>query len=253
MRLIFCNKDQRDKNCEVAPHRHGCSEMVLYGRNAWGETQIDGRKYGFQSSDIALIRTGVWHNEHHLAATEVIFLGFETTVPVPQGIWSGMAHAEPLFYDIVKEVRNQEWGYEQIISWKLQEILTLIQRRSNGMEGNVKSLTYCRRFIEENYMQRITVGELAGMTCYSPDRFRHLFTEEFGISPQNYLVSVRIKQARELLRTTQLSCLDIAQLCGFSDSGQMTKMVKREYGRTPRELRGEQALTGGEKNTDITN
>lgn len=118
-------------------------------------------------------------------------MGFETSVTVPQGIWSGMAHAEPLFYDIVKEVRNQEWGYEQIISWKLQEILTLIQRRSNGMEGNVKSLTYCRRYIEENYMQRITVGELAGMTCYSPDRFRHLFTEGWPVVGEMEMIRLR--------------------------------------------------------------
>lgn len=243
-KLIFCNKDQREKNGYVPPHRHSCNEVVLYGDSARGETEINGKRYEFRPGEVAVIRSGIWHSERHEAAADVIFLGFEASAPVSQGVWPVMQQAKPLFYDIVDEVRNQEWGYEQIISGKLQEILTLIGRRIHGMAGNAKSLTYCKRYMEENYMQNIRVAELANMTCYSPDRFRHLFTEEFGVSPQSHLISVRLSQAKRLLESTRISCMDIAQLCGFSDSGQMTKMVKKRYGRTPRELRAAAVFSG---------
>ncbi len=237
-KLIFCNSEIREKDCEIAPHRHGCSEMVFYENGARGETEINGRKYTFGQDDLAIIRPGVWHSEHHLETAGVLFLGFEGTEQAPEGVWPDAAHVKPLFYDIVDEVRTQEWGYERIISCKLQEILALISRKIHGAKGSVKDLTYCKRYIEENYMQDITVGELANMTGYSPDRFRHLFKEEFGISPQSYMISVRLGQAKQLLESTQISCVEIARLCGFSDGGQMTKMVKKRYGRTPRELRG---------------
>lgn len=237
-KLIFCNNDERNNHCYVQPHSHSCNEVVLYGGNARGEADINGKKYEFEPASVAIIRSGVLHSEHHFADSNVIFLGFEAPIRIPEGIWPKMEHVKPLFYDILEEARCQEWGYERIISYKLQEILAFVERRINGTEDSAKSLTYCKRYIEENYMQNITVGELANMTCYSRDRFRHLFTEEFGISPQNYLISTRLAQARRLLGTTQFSCMDIAQMCGFSDSGQMTKMMKKKYGRTPKELRG---------------
>lgn len=236
-KLIFCKKQYRAQDSYIGPHCHNCDEIVFYENTAHGETDIDGIRYELPPAGIALIRRGVFHSEKHLEGTGVIFFGFESSAPSPSGVWEDMEHVKPLFYQIVEEVRNQEWGYERIISLKIQEILTLIERKSSGVNRNVKDLAYCKRYIEENYMQNVSVGELAKMTCYSRERFRHLFAEEFGIFPQNYLISVRLEKAAGMLRTTKRSCTDIAQMCGFSDSGQMAKMIRKKYGRSPKELR----------------
>ncbi len=236
-KLIFCNKEYRAQDSFIAPHCHNCSEIVFYGNTAHGETDIDGIKYELPPMGIALIRRGIFHSEKHLEGANVIFLGFESSVPLPAGVWEDMAHVKPLLYQIAEEVRNQEWGYDRIISLKIQEILAYIERRKSGAGRNVKDLAYCKRYIEENYMRNVSVSELAEMTCYSRDRFRHLFAEEFGIFPQNYLISVRLENAGRLLRTTKLGCADIAQMCGFSDSGQMAKMIRKKYGTSPKELR----------------
>jgi len=237
-KLFFCNNEYRPQASYIAPHSHKCNEIVFYGETTYGETNIDGLKYDLFPASVALIHQGVLHSERHFEGTNVIFLGFESSVSLPAGVWGDMNHVKPLFYDIVEEVRNQEWGYDKIISLKIQEIIAYIWRKSSGANRGVKDLAYCKRYIEENYMQNVSVGELARMTCYSRDRFRHLFTEEFGISPQNYLISMRLENAERLLRTTKLSCMNIAQMCGFSDSGQMTKMIKKKYNSCPKELRG---------------
>lgn len=236
-KLIFCCNDYRAKDCYIAPHSHECHEIVFYGDTAKGETEIGGTGYVFAPGSVALIHQNTSHSENHWDGTNVIFFGFESQISLPDGVWNDMKELKSLFCDIVEEVRNQEWGYEKIISLKIQEILALLERKNTKESSCVKNLAYCKRYIEENYMQDISVGELAKMTCYSSDRFRHLFAEEFGLYPQNYLISLRLKNAGQLLHTTNLSCMEIAMLCGFSDSGQMTKMMKKKYGKTPREIR----------------
>lgn len=236
-KLLFCSNEYRAQDSYIAPHSHNCNELVFYGGTTHGEINIDGVKYELVPTSVALTHQGILHSESHFVGTNVIFFGFESSLPLSVGVWNDMKHVKPLFYSIVEEVRNQEWGYERIIALKIQEIIEYILRKSSGECRNVKDLAYCKRFIEENYMQSVSVGELAKMTCYSRDRFRHLFTEKYGISPQNYLISMRLESAERLLRTTRLSCMNIAQMCGFSDSGQMTKMIKKKHNRCPKELR----------------
>ncbi len=237
VKIIFCSQEARTKGCRITPHHHNCSELVFYGGMASGETIINGTTYGFSPASVAVIHPDIMHSENHLRTADVIFLGFETSAVVPEGVWDHMEHIKPLFLEIAAEMRSQEWGYQRLISLKLQEIITYIERRSGKVHNTVKDLTYCKQYIAENYMHDISITELANMTCYSRDRFRHLFTEEFCISPQNYLIAVRMENALQLLATTKYSCTDIANMCGFSDSGQMTKMIKKKYGRTPKEFR----------------
>ena len=235
--IIFCNQEIRAKGCRITPHHHNCYEVVFYGDAATGETNINGVTYGFSPASVALIPPDIVHSENHFHAADVIFLGFETSFAIPEGIFAHMEHIKPLFFEIAAEMRSQEWGYQRLVSLKLQEIITYIQRRSGKVHSTVKDLTYCKQYIAENYMHDISISELARMTCYSRDRFRHLFTEAFGVSPQNYLIAVRMENALQLLATTKYSCTDIANMCGFSDSGQMTKMIKKKYGQTPKFFR----------------
>jgi AraC-like DNA-binding protein len=78
---------------------------------------------------------------------------------------------------------------------------------------------------------------LSALTGYSYDYFRHIFKVAYGISPQDYLINVRLEQAKSMLHNTALSCTQIAISCGFSNSGQMSVMIKRRYGKSPLALR----------------
>lgn len=86
-------------------------------------------------------------------------------------------------------------------------------------------------------MQPINIYDIAKLAGYSYSHFRHLFTKYFDISPKKYLIDVRCQKAFELLKTTEISCAEIAYRCGFSDSGQMTKMFKEKYSLTPLAVR----------------
>lgn len=235
--LVFCFRDYREKGWQIAAHSHDCCELVFYGSATRGETEIDGKCFSLGPYSVSLIRRNTPHSERHMQRAEVLFFGFDGPVSLTDGVWNDMKEVGPLFYDIAEEMKNQKWGYENIISLKIQEILICLERKSRSESSTVKNLDYCKRYIEENYMQDVQVSDLAQMTCYSTDRFRHLFEEKFDVYPQRYLISVRLDHAMRLLAATDLKCTEIAMRCGFSDSGQLTKMIKKKYGAAPKKLR----------------
>lgn len=238
--LVFAAKWQHEKGRIVETQSHNCHEIVFYDRGSSGATIIDGMEYSFSAGDIVFNRKYSQHTEKHNSDGTCIFFGFAGNTSIESGIYKDMWEIKPLAEAIVKEAREQNKNYTDIISLKIQEVLLLIDRNntSSTVKRN-KSLFYCKNYIDENYMAKIEISTLAEMTNYSPDHFRHLFFRGFGISPKNYIIKKRCEKAIELLETTSQKCSDIAFQCGFSDSGQMSKMIKSIYSKTPQQIRAD--------------
>lgn len=79
-----------------------------------------------------------------------------------------------------------------------------------------------------------TLGELVNL---SASRFRHLFKQETGTTPGQYLRELRFRKAELMLRTTFLSLKEIADEVGTISLSHFMKEFKRRYGMTPSEYR----------------
>ncbi|MBQ8525627.1 MAG: helix-turn-helix transcriptional regulator [Clostridia bacterium] len=236
MEIVFSVRGERGKT-DIAPHTHKCHEIVFYSNGCRGTTVIGDRVSEFYPGAVTVNSEGTVHSEAHSGKGNVYFFGFLGDLPVENGVYTDMWHTQQLFEDILRETRNQEFGYRDIIDCKIREIITYIQRKASVTTNGTRDLSYCRRYIDENFMHGITLSALARISGYSTDYFRHLFTGEFGISPQQYIIGKRLDHARRLLVTTDLKCTDIAYMCGFSDSGQLTKMFTAKYGKAPLKYR----------------
>ena len=69
--------------------------------------------------------------------------------------------------------------------------------------------------------------------------FRRLFKRETGVSPLQYQLLRRLRRGTELLRSTNLSVAEIAELCGFEDPFYFSRLFKRRCFLTPVEYRKE--------------
>jgi len=76
---------------------------------------------------------------------------------------------------------------------------------------------------------------LARLVNLSPSRFRHLFKQETGTSPRQYLRELRFRKAEVMLATTFLSLKEIAEAIGFVSVTHFMKDFKERHGMTPRE------------------
>lgn len=92
-------------------------------------------------------------------------------------------------------------------------------------------------YIKNNYSRKLSVAEVAARLYLSPHYLSNLFHEELGISPQQYIMSVRMKRAAELLAIDELLVTDIAHSVGYHDALGFSKLFKKFYGVSPKEFR----------------
>jgi AraC family transcriptional regulator of arabinose operon len=74
---------------------------------------------------------------------------------------------------------------------------------------------------------------LAVLVNLSPSRFRHLFKQETGATPAQYLKEVRLRRAAKLLRNSFLQIKQILKQVGLSSSAHFVRDFRQLFGMTP--------------------
>ncbi len=94
-----------------------------------------------------------------------------------------------------------------------------------------------QHWIMQNISVPITVEEMAEHMAMSPRHFRRVFRELMNQSPKEYLESVRLEHARDLLLSSVMQVEDIAFQSGFSQGDVFRRGFKKRYGLSPGEYR----------------
>ena len=91
------------------------------------------------------------------------------------------------------------------------------------------------------------LSKLASMVNLSPSRLRHLFKEETGLTPSQYLKQARLRKAEVLLRTSFLTIKEIANHLGLTSSGHFVREFRKTYGMSPTAYRKKNGPTGNNR------
>ncbi|MBB3108829.1 AraC-like DNA-binding protein [Paenibacillus phyllosphaerae] len=91
--------------------------------------------------------------------------------------------------------------------------------------------------IHAAYYSPITVHELAARHFLSESNLRKKFTEAIGVSPKQYIINLRIKEAKRLLRQTDKAIEAISSEVGFTSSSRFYDYFVKSAGVTPLEWR----------------
>ena len=130
-----------------------------------------------------------------------------------------------------KDFRKEELFYfllEQLIEEYTDRDVPLLKS-----EKSTKIKTICE-FLEQNYMNKITLDDLSSLAGLSKYYLLHSFTKQKGISPYSYLEAIRIDKAKKLL-AQGVSPIDVALQTGFSDQSHFSNFFKRFIGLTPKQ------------------
>ena len=93
------------------------------------------------------------------------------------------------------------------------------------------------KFIELNYQKDISVEDIAENCGLNRNYFGKKFKEEFGKTPQEFLMRYRMTKATELLEQTLLSIGEISCAVGYNDQLHFSRAFKNTYGISPRQWR----------------
>jgi len=92
-------------------------------------------------------------------------------------------------------------------------------------------------YIKNHYNEPISVNKLAEMCNLSVSHFRTTFTGKFKMSPQKFILQIRIQMACKKLVHQDADISEIAQECGFCDQSYFTRQFRTHVGMTPLKYR----------------
>lgn len=101
-----------------------------------------------------------------------------------------------------------------------------------------KRIVQSKLFIDRHFANNIDLNNIADQACFSKFHFIRLFKSIYGRSPHNYLVSVRIDNAKKLL-TEDVSVLDASMRVGFDSVTSFAATFKKMVGKTPSAYRNQ--------------
>ena len=245
--LTQCGTDDCLPNQTFGPvfRDHNLMHFIFDGK---GTIEMFGTKYEVQSGDGFLIPTGI--NCKTTANTEFpwsyCWMGFDGVDSSRILSYLGLNNnpifkfSEPeqlklCFSDLINYYEKDGNSFAALC--KMFEIFSHIipNRVLKTEQSNIlnKSIEY----IEKNYMNDISVEDIAANFNISRCQLYRIFSSFVNMSPSNYIISYRINHAAELLRTTDLPISDIARLSGFNDSANFYQQFKKIYHRGPKEFR----------------
>lgn len=110
----------------------------------------------------------------------------------------------------------------------------------NGGYGD-GAVAKARRYLDEHFSNpNLMLQDAANEVHLSQSHLSTIFAQETGMTFTQYLTSLRIEKAKELLRTTELRSFQISEEVGYNDAHYFSYMFKRSVGMTPGEYRREQ-------------
>jgi AraC family transcriptional regulator len=91
--------------------------------------------------------------------------------------------------------------------------------------------------MDEHVAEDFDLAQLTAQAGLSKFHFQRLFKSAVGVSPSRYQINLRMNVARQLLRETKKSVLDVALEVGYTDPSHFAQLFRRETGLSPGEYR----------------
>jgi AraC family transcriptional regulator len=92
-------------------------------------------------------------------------------------------------------------------------------------------------WMAEHVAENFDLARLAAQAGLSKFHFQRLFKSATGISPSRYHITLRMSEARRLLRETKMSVVDVALRVGYADPSHFARLFRRETGLSPSNYR----------------
>lgn len=265
--LMYITHSEYGKNWHSTPHSHHFTEL-FYIISGVGSFILPDREIPVRENDLVVINPNIEHTEKSDGndSLEYIALGIEGlafSLPddqeFPIGLFTYQGDREEILFflrKLLSEVQQQEPEYE-IICQNIIDILIIKLRRAKKItvqthdsENLNQSVAVVKHYINHNFQSEITLDLLAKIGNINKYYLAHRFKEDVGMSPIEYLIKVRIGQAKTLLETTDFTIAIISESSGFSSQSLFAQTFRRLYDVTPSQYR-KKAVVIAEKYTTM--
>lgn len=161
---------------------------------------------------------------------------FSRLQQLPERLFKGGSECERLLQKIIRTYfRNKE----PLTKLELNNLIVSFFLHTIHAGEKTLNRTYSERitkiihYINENLFEILDLESLADKCNLSLSRFKHLFKEETGIPPSEYIIRRKIEKAQEMMEEQKFSIKDIAYDLGFSSPAYFSTVFRQYNGYSP--------------------
>lgn len=227
------------------------SFLLLFTYEGKGSLFYEGNEYTLQKGDIFFIDCRKFHYyktsgnnwEHsdlHISGNYVEFFYQEN-----------MLNKSPVFHCKQTTVFQQQlekilqyqtaddsnWAF--FVSHEIEKLLFLLLEWITPIQEDPtpEALSILRIYLEHHFQHEISLDEMARISGISKYHLCRQFKKYIGFSPREYVLDLRISQAKILLQTSTIPSYKICTLIGFLNESNFIRHFKNATGMTPGQYR----------------
>ena len=152
-----------------------------------------------------------------------------------------------LFEQMIRELQLCRANYKELLTMLLRHIFLLINRylKGNGKSGidALNDIERSIRYFNENYTKDINIDEYAKSLHVSTCWFNRRFKQVTKVTPLQYILALRLSNAKMLLETNDYNVTETAYTVGFNNPLYFSRLFTKHTGMSPSEYK---ALHSGE-------
>lgn len=229
--------------------RHG---LLLIQTGAVQFSPLDGHEVVAGAGDVVLIPKGLHYTMRYTAPeTAFVLVNFALFTPTTPDINLTEqiilpAHAdrdgqiEAAFLQLAQDSQEESASVAFARKACVFRLLALLFAQGLPLPSTVSRPKFANiipgvTLLQQRYTEDIPIPQFAAACNISVSSFRALFTAQYGCSPVQYRIQLRIKRAKYLLGTGNCTVAEAADAVGFSNLGYFCRCYKRLTGETPRQ------------------
>ncbi len=230
-------------------HSHACVEIAHFSRVSARAVFDSGIELAVDAQGFLITPAGQAHATHFDSVpAETAAIMFEVPGPLPTFLRRSCVippcqdpylGAEVLYLTSMHTIDSSASQTEFDL-----RVSALVVRLARIMDSHVDTpnpgalyVATAHAYMQEHFATIAKLDEVADHVGISEDYLRHLFKEHRGVSPKQFLLHMRIAQARQLLVETRMLVKEVAAACGFENERHFAACFSRIEGSSPSSYR----------------
>lgn len=235
-----------ERTDEFVPYTHPNYDTFLYITEDTSIYAFEDASYTLNPGDIFFIPKNSKYSRSLVSGhAGFIYLDFFFDVPenvvLSPMLISDFKDVHDLFFKLCRTWSTRSLGYYSASLGLIYNIYSkIISHSDHPYLSQKKRLLF--EDIQKEFLQKCTdpdfsVKEFIKKSGMSETHFRRIFKTVYNMSPNQYLIFLRINRAKELLETGNQSIEEISELSGFSSASYFSRLFKERTGFSPYEFR----------------
>ena len=119
----------------------------------------------------------------------------------------------------------------------LNDALSRAMERICPVQEQGEAIDQIAKYIETHYAEELTLQLMSERFYLSREYISRRFKQRFSVNLSDYIQTIRLNRAKELLGETDARIYEIAVEVGYQDDKYFRKVFKKQFGMTPNEFR----------------